>query len=151
MAENVFMPGLNRVERIQALLDNAHTVRDGETYFLKLTEEEKSAKREMIVDNLIKVDAAEEEFAKKKEEHKAIVKPLLADTRKLQAEVRSGQKEQRGKLYDLHDVVEGRVYTYNEDGVEVDNRRMRPDEKSGQSKLFIPTGGFKSKTGTGGE
>lgn len=144
MAE-LFRPDLSHNERIDILQNTSEKVEET-NYYAPLTQEQLDIKRERLTENLISIDAATEEFEKVKADHKAKVNPLKAENAILLTEVRTGQELKKGVLYHMANYDTGMMETYDSDGYLVSTRRLRPDEKKGQSKLFIP-GGFKS-TGT---
>lgn len=147
MNKQKFMPELaDDKDRLSSMQSMAAKVDETKRY-VTLTPLELDIKREKLTENLIALDQENESFDLVKEEHKAKVKPLQAENSILITEVRTGQELREGTFYDIPDYESNLMVTYDNNGDWVAERRLRPDEKQGQSKMFIPKG-FQGKTGT---
>lgn len=145
MTNQKFMPDATPQERLQVLQDTAVRVEETKMY-KPLSALELDIKREKLTENLISLDVANEAFELVKEQHKAKVKPLSAENAILITEVRTQQELVEGVFYHLPDYDNNIMVTYDAEGSVMNERRLRPDEKRGQSRLFTPV----KKTGTEG-
>lgn len=143
MTKEKFMPNAEQQERLQVMQDTAAKVEETKMY-KPLSQLELDIKREKLTENLIALDVENEAFDLVKEQHKAKVKPLSAENAILITEVRTGQELVEGTFYHLADYDNSLMLTYDTNGDCVQERRLRPDEKKGQSRLFVA----KKKTGT---
>lgn len=143
MTTQKFMPNADSQERLQVLQDTAVRVEETKMY-IPLSALELDIMREKLTENLIALDVENEAFDLVKEEHKAKVKPLQAENAILITQVRTGQELRAGVFYHLPNYDTNTMCTYDSNGDCVNERRLRPDEKKGQSRLFVPI----AKTGT---
>jgi hypothetical protein len=133
--EKFIMPELMPDDRLRYLIDNCDA-HEQTTYYKELTREEIDGKRELLVDNLIKVSQAEDELNVHKAEFKSVADPLKLENKSLQFEVKTGKAEIKGRIFHFADHSNGTMNTYDEAGEFVSSRRLRPDEK--QARLYIP-------------
>lgn len=131
------MPEADYGERLQVLQDTSVKVEDTKMY-VQLSTNELDIKREKLTENLIALDVEREAFDLVKEQHKAKVKPLSAENAILIAEVRTGQELREGTFYHIPDYENSVMKVYDEHGEPVLERRLRPEEKNAQTRLFIP-------------
>lgn len=124
-------------QNVEVLQNTADRVEETK-YYVKLTPEELDQKREKLTENLINLDVENEAFELVKEEHKAKVKPLQAENAILITQVRTGQELRQGVIYHVANYDSGMMETFDSEGEMIGSRRLRPDEKKGQSKIFIP-------------
>lgn len=131
-----FMPDLPQHERLILLQQNAESVRP-EKYYRDLTPEELDAKRAELVKNLEHIQNAQEELdaAKAVFKEKAGGKQLANKT--LLREVSSRKAQVEGTLYDMMNVEDGTMETYDDNGEFISSRRLTPEEKRGQARLFV--------------
>lgn len=128
------MPELSAEERLQALKNNADNI-EQTTYERELTPEELDGKREMFVDNSIKVSSLEDELNAYKDSYKAQIDPIKKENKVLQQEVKTKKQKVKGTLFHLANHDSGYMETYDETGELIGTRRLRPDEK--QARLFV--------------
>lgn len=140
-----FMPELSNRERIQAMQDTAIHVED-DSYYVPLTQAALDLKREQFTDNSIYLGKKKAEIKELVDNLKEEIKPKVEESAKLLQEITTKQEKREGTVYHLPDYDRSMVVSYDQDGECVGERRMRPDEKSGQSRMFVPSG-FK-KDGT---
>lgn len=133
--DKFLMPELTPDDRLQYMIDNCDG-HESTTYYKELSQEELDAKREGLVDNLIKISQAEDELNEHKETFKSIANPLKLENKVLQVEVKTRKAEIKGRLFHFADHVNSVMNTYDESGEFVSSRRLRPDEK--QARLYIP-------------
>lgn len=69
---------------------------------------------------------------------KAEMKPLEIIYSNLLEEITLKKERRTGRLFDIIDTESSMMLTYDENGDLIASRRLRPEEKKGQSKLFIP-------------
>jgi hypothetical protein len=143
-AENQFMPDADPRTRIQVMQDTAEKIEETE-YLVPLTQEALDLKREQFTDNSIWIGERTATIKEIVAEHKEAVKPKAEENAKLLQEITTRQEKKSGTLYHLPNYETGFMATYDQNGDLVGTRRLRPEEKKGQSKLFIPSSGFVSK------
>lgn len=143
MNKQKFMPELtDNQDRVLALQEQASKVENTE-YRIALTPEELDQRREQFTNNSIWLKEQADKFNDVKVEYKDKVKPKATENETLIDEIVTRQQRKTGTLYHIADHEESIMVTYDEAGEWVSERRLRPDEKKGQSRLFIPI-----KTGT---
>lgn len=136
-----FMPDAPLQERMQVLTDTADAIRH-EEYYADLTQEVLDRKREEFSLNAIELNKIEEKKKIAVDAFKEQMKPLNIIYSELLEQITIGKERKEGKLFDIMDMDSSMMLTYDEVGDLVSSRRLRPEEKKGQSKMFIP-GGFK--------
>jgi hypothetical protein len=132
----VFMPDLSPGERVVLLQQNAESVRQ-EKYYKDLTPEELDFKRADLVKNLEHIQNAQEELDEAKRIFKEKAGEKLVINKTLLREVSSRKAQVAGTLYDMMNVDDSTMETYDENGEFVGSRRLTPEEKRGQSRLFV--------------
>lgn len=121
-------------ERLRLLRDNCDDRE--ETHYIKpLTPEELDVKREQLADNCIEQNRLEEELTEIKKDYKDKIDPIKTDNKILCQQIKTHQEEATGELYHIYNHDEGMRETYDEQGLFVSSRRLRPEEKQG--KLFL--------------
>lgn len=128
-------------ERIQ-LIREQHDLSENGPYYRPLTEEEITAKRDEYIENDDKIDTLNEELKVARAQHKKGVTELKEGNRVLKTEIRTKQAQCKGTLFTLFNHETGFAETYNEQGVFITSRRLRPNEKQGNVYQMVP------KTGT---
>ncbi len=139
-----FAPTLSDHERIQVMQDTAEKVEETE-YLVPLTQEDLDIKREQFTDNSIWLGNENVKIKEAVSLHKDSIKPKATENAKLLQEITTKQEVKTGIIYHIADYDNSLMVTYDQQGDFVSSRRLRPDEKKGQSKLFIPSN---IKTGT---
>lgn len=138
-----FMPDSTNRERIQVMQDTAIKVED-DSYYVPLTQSSLDQKREQFTDNSIYLGKKKGEIKELVDNLKEEIKPKVEESNKLLQEITTKQEKREGTIYHIPDYDRSMVTTHNQDGECVGERRMRPDEKNGQSRMFIPAGLQKS-------
>lgn len=126
--DNRLFPELTGNDLIIALRDNSDDM-ESRTYYRQLTDEELAVKKDELSNNMIEIARAEDAFAVKKSEHKAIIDPLAKGNKVLLSHIKTRQVEEYGTLYKIVDQDEGMTGFYNEKGELMESRRIRPDER----------------------
>lgn len=129
-----FMPGTDPKERLQIMQENSAKV-EQTTYQKQLNEDELSERRECLADNCIKLNNLEDELKEVKDKFKADMDPLKAKNKTLLTEIKTKQSTVDGILYHMADYENGMMETYDEEGLLISSRRLRPDEKQG--RMFV--------------
>lgn len=137
-----FMPDADHKERLQTLEHTAESIRN-EEYYADLTQEVLDRKREEFSLNAIELNKIEEKKKTAVDGFKEQMKPLNLIYNELLEQITIGKERKEGKLYDIIDAENSMMLTYDEFGDLVVTRRLRPEEKKGQSRMFIP-GGFQA-------
>lgn len=125
-----FQPGLQPKERLRILEENAAKAEET-TYQRPLSEEELSVKREKHIDNSIQLNIKAEELGVIKEQYKKEMSPLLDENKGLLTEIKTRQATVKGRLFYMPNFEDSMMEVYDEDGLLVTSRRLRPDEKQG--------------------
>lgn len=137
-----FMPDVSPEERLQIMRDTAHSI-ETTSYLRPLTNEELDVKRETLTDNAIKLSEKEEELDGIKKRFKEQMDPLKRSNKELLHEIKTRQQEVKGTIFNLANYESSMMETFDEEGMLISSRRLRPDEKQG--KVFpLPN----MKTGT---
>lgn len=132
----VFMPDLPLKDRVLLLQQNADNVRQ-EKYYKDLLPEELDAKRAELVKNLEHIQNAQDVLDEAKRVFKEKAGEKLVSNKTLLREVSSRKAQVNGTLYDMMNIEDGTMETYDEIGEFVESRRLTPEEKRGQSRLFV--------------
>ena len=133
-----FMPNSTNRERIQVMQDTAIKVED-DSYYVPLTQAALDQKREQFTDNSIYLGKKKAEIKELVDTLKEEIKPKVEESQKLLQEITTKQEKREGTVYHIPEYDRSMVISYDQDGEQVGERRMRPDEKNGQSRLFIPS------------
>jgi chromosome segregation ATPase len=139
-----FMPHLAEQDRIEVLQTSATKIRD-EAYDAALSPEEVENKKSEFVKNTFDIDDLLDEKKELVANLVAQIKSLKVINKGLRTEIKSKSERRSGLLYDVANYETGYMETYDKSGALAEKRRLTPEEKNGQSKLFAfhPT-----KTGT---
>lgn len=141
-----FMPELaNNTDRLQCMIEQAESVRT-EEYWADLTAEELDVKNERFARNATELNKIELKKKEAMDEFKLQMKPLEMVYDTLLEQITMKKEKRTGKLYDIIDRDASMMITYDENGDMIASRRLTPEEKKGQSRLFIPNPG--NRTGT---
>jgi hypothetical protein len=131
-----FMPEVSDKDRMLILQQNADKMEDTK-YYKPLTEDELTARREMLTDNCIKLGDLEEEKKLLTEKIKVKIDPLKEENKMLLLECRTKQVQVSGILYHMADHENGYMETYDHNGELLYSRKLRPDEKQLRATLAI--------------
>lgn len=131
--KTLFPDGMPLLERRQRLESMADAVEEGK-YFRALTDEEIQEKKDVLTENTIRLSDISDERKAAMAEFKAQEKPLKEYSKQLMKLVKTRQEEVDGILYHIADHDEGMMNTYDEAGILINSRRLRPSEK--QSTIF---------------
>lgn len=131
----IFMPEATDQERLQIMRNHADNVEET-TYDKDLTQDELDAKRETLVDNLIKVTTLEEELDGYKASYKGQIDPIKKKNKVLQQEVKTKKQRVKGTLFHMANHDTGFMETYEANGELFSTRRLLPEEKA-PTRLFV--------------
>lgn len=144
MTPQKFMPELaEHKDRLQMMVEQAEQIRT-EEYYADLTPEELDLKNEQFAKNASELNKIELKKKEAMDEFKLQMKPLELVYDTLLEQITLKKEKRTGKLYDIKDFDNNMMVTYDENGDMIASRRLTPEEKKGQSRLFIPN----PKTGT---
>jgi hypothetical protein len=125
-----FMPEATQKERLMILQENAAKV-EQTAYQKNLSPDELAARREDLADNCIKLNALDDELKEIKDDFKLKIDPLKAKNKTLLTEIKTKQTTIDGTLFHMANHEEGMMETYDQDGLLIGSRRLRPEEKQG--------------------
>lgn len=125
-----FMPDATAKERLMVLQENAHKV-ELTVYQKALTPDELAARREDLADNCIKLNEKEDELNDIKSGFKAEMDPLKKTNKTLLTEIKTRQTSIDGTLFHVANHEDGMMETYDNEGMLISTRRLRPEEKQG--------------------
>lgn len=128
-----FMPELTPKERLMIMQENAAKV-EQTTYQKALTADELSARREDLADNCIKLNKFEDELKEVKDDFKLKMDPLKNSNKTLLTEIKTKQTTIDGTLFHMANHEDGMMETYDNEGLLIASRRLRPEEK--QTNIF---------------
>lgn len=133
MEQNIFAESMSAKDRIDNLEAMASFIEET-SYYKKLSPEEIDVKRETLTENYIKISELEANKKSYVESIKNEQKPLLAENVELLQILKTKSEKITGKLYLVDDQEKGMMYSYDETGTLITQRRLRPDEK--QTTIF---------------
>lgn len=146
MTTERFMPELaDQHDRLQCMIEQAEQVRT-EEYWADLSQDELDLKNEQFAKNATELNKIEMKKKEAMDEFKLLMKPLELVYDNLLEEITMKKERRTGKLYDIADRDTSMMVTYDENGDMIASRRLTPEEKKGQSRLFIPN--TAARTGT---
>lgn len=125
-----FEPLLPSEDRIKILKESASLIEDA-VYQKELTEEELSLRREQLADNCIRLNQFEDDLKVVKDDFARRMSPLKISNKTILQEVKTKQATCAGVLYHLANHISGMMETYEETGILIATRRLRPDERQG--------------------
>lgn len=145
MTNTRYMPELaDQKDRLQAMTEGAESIRT-EEYWADLSPEELDFKNEQFAINATELNKIELKKKEAMDGFKLQMKPLEIVYGTLLEEITMKKEKRTGRLYDIIDTETSMMVTYDDNGDMIASRRLTPEEKKGQSRLFIPGGGFKKK------
>ena len=124
---NIYLPNATPQERLRALQSSEGKV-EKTTYYKPLTEDELNEKREVIADNCIKLSDLSEEKKEAMKGFKDTMEPLQLENAKILSEIRTKMVEKEGTVYHIADFDNKMMETYDENGILVSSRRLKPNE-----------------------
>lgn len=124
------MPEITPKERTMLLQENASKI-EQTTYQKSLTADELAARREDLADNCIRLNQFEDELKEVKDDFKIKMDPLKNNNKVLLTEIKTKQSTIEGTLYHLANHDHGMMETYDNEGMLISSRRLRPEEKQG--------------------
>ncbi len=127
---NQFMPDATPKERLMVLQEQASKV-EQTTYQKTLSADELAARREDLADDCIKLNQFEDELKEIKDGFKDKMDPLKAANKLRLTEIKTKQSTVDGTLYHVANHDSGMMETYDNEGLLVSSRRLRPEEKQG--------------------
>jgi hypothetical protein len=125
-----FMPEANSKDRLIILQESAAKT-EQTNYQKNLSAEELAARREDLADDCIKLNKYEDELKKIKDDFKIKMDPLKAANKIRLTEINTKQATFDGTLFHLANYEDGIMETYDNEGMLISSRRLRPEEKQG--------------------
>lgn len=140
--QKMLFPVNTPIEDIRRILqDNADKVEQTE-YLKPLTQEEMDVRREEMVENAVKLSDLSDQLKQIKADYKGKIEPLSLRQKEILQELRSKQARVDGTLYHIANHEDSIMETYDDSGIILSTRRLRPEEKQGTifSTLRIASG-----------
>lgn len=100
-----------------------------DVYTKPLSEEEIEAERASISDAALEITNIDEERKKKVAEFKQLKKPHQEALKEAVKNVNRGQKRIEAELYMIADHEEGMMYIFDEEGDQINKRKLQPNER----------------------
>lgn len=116
-------------ERAQILRDNCDKIVE-QCYTRKFNTEETNEKRAELANVSIQIADLEEKLAEIRADYKGRIKPLIERMGKIRGELKSGGEWVSGECYQFLDADEGKAALYDPKGYKIEERDMRPEERS---------------------
>lgn len=115
-------------DRLTLIKDNSSAIEDDQPYFHQFTDKEIDDMKTDLSREAIEMEKLESEKRTFMDEWKERFKPTKEEFKRLVKGVHSGQEERRGTLYGYDDQEGGMMIFYNQHGIEVYSRNLRPEE-----------------------
>ena len=128
-----FMPELTPKDRLMMLQENAAKI-EVTTYQKNLSVDDLAERREDLADNCIKLNQLDDELKEVKDDFKIKMDPLKTINKTLLTEIKTKQTTVDGTLFHLSNHDDGIMETYDQEGLFIGSRRLRPEEK--QATIF---------------
>lgn len=132
-------PEMEKRARLQLLRDTADKVEETK-YQKPLSQDDLDLKREKLTENCIRLSELEDEKKEAMAVFKEKMNPLVGENKVLLTEVKTRQTTVVGELFHMANHQSGMMETYDEDGLLVLSRRLRPDEKQGTIMNVVRNG-----------
>lgn len=145
--EKVLFADLSEKERIQMLSDNADAVEEV-GYMKAFTPDEMEEMKDRLSKIVFDINDIDEEKKAANDEFKLRKKPLETEKQELLANIKSKSEYVVEDCFKIIDQNEQMVGFYNKQGVLVDRRPIRPDERNMTIFQALRTEAPKEKTGT---
>jgi hypothetical protein len=141
-----FMPNASPAERLDVLRNTADSVTE-EPQYVALSKDDLDQRREDFTTLAVKLNNLDMEKKDFMALHKEKVRPIKEEYDETLEVITIGKEKRTGTFYNLVSEDDKTMVTYDAEGNWVSERRLTPEEKTKQSRLFIPT--HKNGTGTG--
>lgn len=115
-------------------MEQNYDFKETRKYLKPLTPQELDVKHETAANKMIEISRLKRDLKLITKRFKDQIDPLLKEQEDLLTQIHSKQQEVSGNLYLFANQEEGKMYTYDENGEEVESRRLRPEER--QAKIF---------------
>lgn len=116
-------------QRAQILRDSCDKIVE-KCYTRKFNTEETNEKRAELANVSIQIADLEEKLAEIRADYKGRIKPLIERMGKIRGELKSGGEWVTGECYQFLDAEENKVALYDPNGYKIEERDMRPEERS---------------------
>lgn len=116
-------------QRAQILRDSCDKIVE-KCYTRKFNTEETNEKRAELANVSIQIADLEEKLAEIRADYKGRIKPLIERMGKIRGELKSGGEWITGECYQFLDAEENKVALYDPNGYKIEERDMRPEERS---------------------
>jgi vacuolar-type H+-ATPase subunit I/STV1 len=128
-------------ERAQVLRDSCDQIQERH-YTRRFTQEERDERSKEMVELSIQKSEHEDEIRAIKAEYKARIKPVEEELKTILAELKAGGEFIKGECFKIIDHDLQMVGIYSPEGVLLEERTMRPDEKQRSIFQVKKTGTF---------
>lgn len=116
-------------ERAQILRDSCDKIVE-KCYTRKFDTKETNEKRAELANVSIQIADLEEKLAEVRADLKGRIKPLAERMGKIRGELKAGGEWVSGECYQFLDADEGKVAMYDPNGYKIEERDMRPEERT---------------------
>lgn len=117
------------MEKKRYLEANADRVREGRTVPRPLDDGEKARLRFDLQNVSIELSNIQKEYKEVQKEFREKINDMKESVESILSQLKQGFEEVTGTTYEIRDYEGERVYEILEDGTQVDNRPMLPDER----------------------
>nr|UWI25202.1 MAG: hypothetical protein [Bacteriophage sp.] len=116
-------------ERAQILRDSCDKIVE-KCYTRKFDTKETSEKRAELANVSIQIADLEERLAEIRADYKGRIKPLIERLGKIRGELKAGGEWVSGECYQFLDAEEGKAALYDPSGYKIEERDLRPEERT---------------------
>lgn len=116
-------------QRAQFLRDSCDKIIE-KCYTKKFEQHETNAKRAELANVSIQIADLEQQLAEIRADYKGRIKPLVERLGKIRDELKSGGEWVTGECYQFIDADEGKVGLYTPNGYKIEEREIRPEERT---------------------
>jgi len=127
--EKAILQSLSSDERRRDLAANAHKIDPKYSYTRELEPAELEDRKELLAQNMIKIDKCDQVLKEAKQIYTAEAKPLVEQNRAVLGEIRTRSEEIVGEVYLIKDEHEQRMGIYSPEGILISERGLLPDER----------------------
>lgn len=128
--KELFTPDMPQAEREMILAQHAFKIENTD-YYLPLTPEELTDKKDIFFTNASEINKLEEKLKLVTSDLREQLKGIKGINGSLLSEIRTGQKLVTGKLYQVANYDTSMMETFTASGEMLSSRRLRPEEKQG--------------------
>jgi len=121
---------------VRNTLESIASVVTKESYIKKLSDNEITEKRKSLSDVSIDINDIEEEKKEIMDEFKLRLKEPMAEKKQLLNAIKHKAEERTGNLFHIDDQENGFMYIFDEEGICIDSRPLRPTERQTKIKLL---------------